>query len=63
MYIQDNQQLNNNSITAKSNIRIVYGKEILNPIQFVPSVSQTIKKYIEDQFATSKSSMKKVSAK
>ncbi len=62
MYIQekDSQLLNNNSITAKSNIRIVYGKEMLNPVQFVPSVSETIKKYIEEQFATPKSKKKQV---
>lgn len=65
MYSQekDNQQLNNNLITAQSSIRIVYGKEMLNPVQLVPSVSETIKKYIEDQFATPNSSNKKVSIK
>lgn len=42
----------NDNLNTPINVKIVYGKEILKPLEFMPPVSQTIEKYIKDRFAT-----------
>ena len=44
----------NNISVVQPNIKIVYGKDVLYPLEYLPPVSQIIKKYIEDQFTISK---------
>lgn len=53
------QILNDNVVINRPSFRIVYGKEILNPLETISPVSQVIKEYIKNQFAVSKINTKK----
>jgi hypothetical protein len=45
-------QCDKGKFVINGNIKIVYGRDILKPIESIPPVSQTIEKYIKSRFAT-----------